>query len=214
MLKPIKRLFKLIPKEKPKLGLKVRSKKAIFEREIYRLRRDVPTRRSGALILDLHGVRLHELIGKNVLDVGSGESDVAEYLRENGISAKSLDPSKFVNNKIDYPITVEELNEKDKFDVILCSFSFLYYSKESLMVRLGFYKMLKALKVNGFVSVLPAAPVNDIKFFNEDRLIRMLEKAGFVIKSNRIDGKLKIVKTASSDLNKLKKLFGFQYLPI
>jgi len=212
MLEPIRRLFRLKPKVVKKIpGLNIRSKKAIYDSELIRLKDEAPTNRSGRNILKDHKIELSELIGKSVLDVGSGDSSLVDYLKQNGISAKSLDPSKIVN-KVDYPIAVEELNVKDKFDVIFCHFSFLFYTKESLMRRIGFYKMLKALKTNGYISIIPTFPFDPNIRFNEEQFFRLLRNSGFNPVPDVIGGRLKIYKTSASDLNKLKKLFGLQEL--
>jgi len=210
MLEPIKRLFGLKPKPKPIPGLRVESKESTFDREITKSKNQVPTNRPPELILGEHGLTLFDLKGKVVLDAGSGDSTFVRYLKQNKIDAKSLDPSKWLLNKPDYPITVEELTVKDKFDVITCNFSFYYHSNNSLMIRIGFYKLLRALRKDGFVSIVPFVTLRDIRFFNDGRLLRILRSCGFNVVSTK-EG-IRVYKNAKSDLIRLKKAFGLQAL--
>jgi 2-polyprenyl-3-methyl-5-hydroxy-6-metoxy-1,4-benzoquinol methylase len=197
------------PKKIP--GLKVESKQSIVDREVSRLKQELPTKRSAQLVLDIHDLSLFNLEGKTVLDVGSGESDFVTYLRDNGISAKSLDPSKWLSKSINYPIAVEELKAKDKFDVIVCNYSFFYWSNNSLMIRIGFYRMLRALKANGYISLYPSLTHDNIRFFNEQRLFEIFRKSGFNLVPFK--GGVKIYKVKESNLAKLKKMLGLEALP-
>ncbi|MDO8537992.1 MAG: hypothetical protein Q7S21_03855 [archaeon] len=167
--------------------------------------------------------RLNEnaLIGKDVLDVGSGEGLFVSEARIKGINAYGLEPRGILfSDEFIKKGMIQYFKSKKKFDYILAFASVPHYLVTAYNTRLSVYNMVKLLKSNGKLLIclvdtkksknekekiilVPTYVDNSKEGVKINTLINKLRSCGFACDvSHRV---LQIERTPNADLDKLRR---------
>ncbi|MDO8537729.1 MAG: hypothetical protein Q7S21_02490 [archaeon] len=172
--------------------------------------------------LTIFNLAEEDLIGKKVLDVGTGVGNFVYEARKKGINAIGIDPAIGDQTSFLKRITAQEINYNKEFDIIFSCVSIPSYLKTAHNTRLSIFNMVNALKVNGQLLIFPvdiftskksglqiyrvATQTWPFRALNLNTLMKKLKKCGFRCEeNNRV---LQIKRTKFSNIKKLQELLG------